>query len=134
MTQQEIDEIEERAERATPGPWYWRDGTHTQSAKTSDAGGLHTRTPVESFTPDGRRFQNENVVFTVARVGGEPYWIERFTDAQRRGKPTLTLAFECAGKDEDKEFIARSRDDVPALVSEIQRLRRRLAELGAPEP
>jgi hypothetical protein len=134
MTDKELDEIEQRADRATPGPWYWRAGKHTGDKKTSDAGGLHTKSPVESFTPDGRRFLNENVVFPAAKVGGEPYWVEKFMDSTKGGKPTLSLALECFGKDEDKEFIARAREDIPALVSEICRLRKRLADLGIQEP
>jgi hypothetical protein len=133
MTIKEIEEIEQRADRATPGPWYWRAGKHTGDKKTSDAGGLHTKTPVESFTPAGRRFDNENVIFPAGKVGGEPYWVERFHNATQAGKPTLTLALECVGKETDKDFIAHSRDDVPALISEIHRLRKLLADLGAPQ-
>ncbi|HZR19943.1 MAG TPA: hypothetical protein VFE51_21850 [Verrucomicrobiae bacterium] len=134
MTINEIEEIEQRAERATPGPWYWRVGKHTEDKKTSDAGGLHTRTPIESFTPDGRRFDNDNVIFPAGKVGGEPYWLERFQKANAAGKPTLTIALECVGKDEDKHFIASAREDVPALIVEIHRLRKLLADLGAPQP
>src|SRR5581483_10869016 len=100
MTINEIEEIEQRAERATPGPWYWRVGKHTEDKKTSDAGGLHTRTPIESFTPDGRRFDNDNVIFPAGKVGGEPYWLERFQKEN----------------DEDKHFISSAREDVPALI------------------
>ena len=134
MTQREIDEIEERAHRATPGPWYWRAGKHTTDRKTSDAGGLHTKTPVESYTPDGRRFLNENVVFPTAVVGGSPYWVEKFENSTQRGIPTLSLALECFGKEDDKEFIARARDDIPALLAEVCRLRKRLADFGVPDP
>jgi hypothetical protein len=134
MTNKELDEIEQRADRATPGPWYWRAGKHTEDKKTSDAGGLHTRTPVESFTPDGRRFDNESVIFPMAEVGGDPYWVERFLNATKRGRPTLSLALECFGKEPDKEFIASAREDVPALIFEVRRLRRRIADLGGQEP
>jgi hypothetical protein len=134
MTNKELDEIEQRADRATPGPWYWRPGKHTGDKKTSDAGGLHTKTPIESFTPDGRRFYNENVVFPTAQVGGDPYWVERFLNATKRGTPTLSLALECFGKESDREFIASAREDIPALICEIRRLRRRISDLGSQEP
>jgi len=131
MTDKELDEIEQRADRATPGPWYWREGKHTADKKTSDAGGLHTKTSVESFTPDGRRFDNDNVIFPAAKVGGEPYWVEKFSHATKSGKPTLSLALDCFGKDYDKEFIAHAREDVPALIAEIHRLRKLFGDSGA---
>jgi hypothetical protein len=134
MTIKDIEEIEQRADRTTPGPWYWRAGKHTDDLKTSDAGGLHTKTPVESFTPDGRRFDSDNVIFPVGKVGGDPYWVERLRKTTTDGKPTLTIALECAGQDIDKDFIARAREDVPALIVEIHRLRKLLADLGAPQP
>ncbi len=133
MTIKEIEEIEQRADRATPGPWYWRPGKHTDDKKTSDAGGLHTKTPMESFTPDGRRFDNDNVIFPAGKIGGEPYWVERLRKSSDAGKPTLTVALECVGKDADKDFISKAREDVPALVGEIHRLRKLLADLGAPQ-
>jgi hypothetical protein len=77
MTDEELDDIEGRADCATPGPWFWRKGKHTSNATTSDAGGLHTKAPVEAFTPDGRRFVNENVIFPAAKVGGEADWVDR---------------------------------------------------------
>lgn len=85
---------------------------------------MHTKTPVESFTPDGRRFDNDNVIFPAGKVGGEPYWVERFMQSTKSGKPTLTLALDCVGKEYDKEFIAHAREDIPALLAEIHRLRK----------
>ena len=126
MTDSDIEAIEARADKATPGPWYWREGKHTEDTKTSDAGGLHTRTPLSGYTPEGKRFQNDNVAFPAAKVGGDPYWLERFRSATKQGKPTLTLALEVFARDNDKEFIAQAREDIPALVQEVQRLRGRV--------
>ena len=128
MTEQDLDAIEERCERATAGPWYWRAGKHTESAKTSDAGGLHTRTPFTQFKPDGTPYKQDAVIFPFAAVSGDPYWVERLKKHQASGRPTLALALECFGREEDKEFIACARDDVADLVAEVRRLRALLPE------
>jgi hypothetical protein len=85
---------------------------------------------MEGFTPDGRRFDNDNVIFPFGRIGGEPYWVERFHKVTGPGKSKLSIALECHGKDADKEFIARAREDIPALIAEIYRLRKLLGGLG----
>jgi hypothetical protein len=49
----------------------------------------------------------------------------------------LQVAMECFAREEDKAFIAQARDDVPALLAEVRRLREQVAQLQArqkPEP
>ena len=128
MTEIQLDEIEKRAAAAADGPWYWRDGTHTGDAKTSDAGGLHTKHPFPQRKPDGRLIQQDAVIFPYVEITGDPYWIERFKKARADGKPTLGFAMECFGRAEDKDFIAHSREDVIALLGEVQRLQRLLGD------
>jgi hypothetical protein len=128
MTETQLEEIEKRAAAAADGPWYWRDGTHTEDAKTSDAGGLHTMHPFPMRLPDGRLIQQDAVIFPYVEVTGDPYWIERFKKARAGGKTTLGSAMETYGRKEDKDFIAHSREDVVALLGEVRRLQRLLVD------
>ena len=126
ITDSELEEIDARCERATNGPWYWREGVHTEDSKTSDSGGLHTKTPFTQVLPDGRRVEQDSVLFPIGVVTGEPYWVERFTKTRASGKPTIGLILDLKGRDEDMDFIAHSRDDVVQLLAEVRRLRRLL--------
>lgn len=100
---------------ATPGPWEWRDGVHTADQRTSDAGGIHTRTPRPTHLPDGRCVPNDNVAFPVGRVGGDPYWVQRFTRAVAC-RPALTLALDLYALDADKHFLTEARTGWPAAI------------------
>jgi hypothetical protein len=123
MDNAELDEIEARCLASTPGPWEWRDGVHTEDARTSDAGGIHTQSPVMRVTPDGRPFDDDNVVFPVGKISGQPYWVEKFTRATAEGKRPLSIALELFATPEDKAFILASRGDMLKLLAEVRRLR-----------
>jgi hypothetical protein len=56
--------------------------------------------------------------------------VERFKKAQASGRPTLTLALDCFGHEEDKDFIAHAREDIVDLVNEVRRLRKLLDAAG----
>lgn len=117
----ELDEIEARAKAATKGPWFWQAGRHTDDPRTSDSGGLATLNGSPMTTRDGRTVENDNVIFPIAKVGGNPYWLERFKVAVGTGRAPLSLALDCFGRQEDKDFIASARTDVPRLVAALRR-------------
>ena len=88
MNEQRLQEIKERAEKATPGPWK----VYQDAISTS--------------------------------IGTE------FIHPQLNGPmPVITDAYHVGGAiniyidDADAEFIAHARQDVPALIAEIERLR-----------
>ena len=128
MTEQDLDAIEERCDRATPGPWYWQSGKHTDNVKTAEPGGIYTQTPSTRFRQDGSPFKATGVIYPVAVVGGDQYWLDRFQKARTNGRPTLTIALECLVCEEDKQFIIQARDDVSDLVAEVRRLRQLVAD------
>jgi hypothetical protein len=137
LTDAQLDAIEARAAAATPGPWYWTAPAHTGDATTATSGALRTQTPTPKPLPDGSTFADSAVMLPVARLRGDPYWLERFNKANAQGKTALQVAMECFAREEDKAFIAQARDDVPALLAEVRRLRQQLAALQArqkPEP
>jgi hypothetical protein len=115
---------------ATPGPWEWRDGVHTADQRTSDAGGIHTRTPRPTPLPDGRCVPNDNVAFPVGRVGGDPYWVQRFTRAVAC-RPALTLALDLYALDADKHFLTEARTGWPAAIRRALAAEARAGALAA---
>ncbi len=74
MNEEELKTIEERASKATDGPW------HTQ-------------------TPDAR-------------------WL------------MMNAYAYCLDKSEDAEFIAKAREDIPALIAEVRRLKEVIDDIG----
>lgn len=122
LDEADLEAIEARLGATTPGPWEFHAGTHTDDPKTSDAGGLRTRAPVMRRRPDGRAFADDNVVFPIGRLGGDPYWLQRFVGAPG-GRPALTLALELFVRPGDAEFIVHAQDDVRRLLAEVRRLR-----------
>lgn len=98
----DLDAIEQRANAATPGPWY-------DSLET-----------FERVTPVVRalRSQGPGVVATVGfRADGGP--LHPVTDA-RLSEVRATVS-----------FIAHAREDIPALIAEVARLEARLARYRA---
>lgn len=102
-------EIRERAAAATPGPWgLYDDGTgrYDIAADLEDTG-------------HGFRCRRQIVQTLDEPIDNDPAhrdWTGEDDDDQ-------ILA--------DAEFIAHAREDVPALLAEIDRLRARIAEQGA---
>jgi hypothetical protein len=85
--------------------------------------------------PNGSMFADSAVVLPVVRLRGDPYWLERFNKANAQGKTALQVGMECFAREEDKAFIAQARADVPALLTEVRRLRQQIAALQArPKP
>ena len=98
MADIDLDAIKARAEAATPGPW------NADVAQRGDC---------VVWGPNGR---------FVLNAQAEPHWVE-FPE----GWPTKrSVAFDADRR--DVEFIAHAREDVPALVAEVERLRGDVAE------
>ena len=101
MTEEELAEIEELAEAATPGPWHVRD------LDDEDAMSLVAISTVPD-TGRGERwpdFDHQEIV--AATLVQQPHYVD-VADGRW---------------DENARFIASARDNVPRLVAEIRRLR-----------
>ncbi len=105
MTDQELSEIERRASVASPGPW------RPQSHRDSPPGRIEplTQPVVRGPAPLGGSRRIAGV-----GCGNNASW--------RRGRPTPQREQEEA----DAAFIAAAREDVPALLAEVRRLRAEL--------
>lgn len=111
ITDKDLAEIEEIVEAATPGPWYVRflDDDHAMNLVAV------------STVPDtgrGKRwpdFDHHEVV--AATLVQEPRYVDIGDERW----------------DENAQFIATARREVPRLVAEIRRLRRLLATKEHPE-
>ncbi|TRV82105.1 hypothetical protein FKN01_02225 [Streptomyces sp. 130] len=100
----ELDELEELAQAATPGPWFVRclDDEHAMNliaVSTTPDTGLGDRWP---------NFDYREIV--AATLVQQPRYVDA---ADERW-------------DENAQFIATAREAVPCLVAEIRRLRRQL--------
>jgi hypothetical protein len=100
MTEKELDAIRARERAALPGPWFWQRGRHHGPLDARTGGALRTTKP---FTLGGEEF-NQVLICTMQLVEGVP-------------------ALEFFGQPGDIAFIAHAREDVPALLAEIDRLR-----------
>lgn len=106
MNEQELNEIEARAEAATPGPWFWDTNRRYKSTmlKAPQNGG----TCVMDFTRWGMQSAQPRFNDTCASFGGILYTMEQY---DKTGLPNPNA-----------DFIAHARQDVPALVAEVRRL------------
>lgn len=120
LTPENLDEIEQRAAKATPGPWFWNSYSRICSA------------PLIQVDHDGPDYPD------VPRPG-PPF----FTDednawlAQRQAAyaadstvahvPALYGDTATGRHAADATFIAAARVDVPRLVAEVRRLRSLIA-------
>lgn len=103
MTDEELAEIEGRANNATPGPW-WVERPHT-------------------WKPQPYRTLDDFIAYSP------------FGEQGRSDPAHIFDLMEKYDVDTDYEFIAHARTDIPALIAEIRRLRRRAgreSEAGAP--
>ncbi|MFC5832780.1 hypothetical protein [Nonomuraea insulae] len=108
LTAEELAAIEERAEVATPGPWFIR------LLDDEDAMNLVAISTVPD-TGHGERwpdFDHHEIV--AATLIQQPRYVD-VADARW---------------DENAQFIANARQDIPRLITEIKRLRQLLAEKG----
>ncbi|WP_345695955.1 hypothetical protein [Kitasatospora terrestris] len=93
MTDEQLDEIEERAARATPGPWV----PVLETRGATGGGSCLLVDPVGTGVDD------------------EIYWT-RFIGQREVRSPDAQL-------DADLDFVAGAREDVPRLLAEVRRLR-----------
>lgn len=109
----ELAAIQERCDGATPGPWFWDN-------------------------PDDENCMNAYAVFTGR--GGIDDFGPGYADHERIVAITMLqtprYASHVAGRwEEDADFIANARADVPRLVAEVRRLRSALSAVRAqPQP
>lgn len=133
MTEEELQAIEARANAATPGPWYAiaTDDEHFQSAAyvgLEKRGKLGEGLLIEEtgellgaglYNDGGRRKKR------LMPGGVDPETVIAITTLQY---PRLA---DLENHSENALFIAYARDDVPALVSEVRRLRRIVNDLSS---
>lgn len=110
LTDDEIREIEQRAAAATPGPWFVRQ-LDDDYAMSLVAVSIAPDTGQGERWPD---FDHREIV--AATLVQQPRYVD-VADQQW---------------DENAEFIAHAREDIPRLLAEIRRLRSR--QEGAHEP
>lgn len=182
MTPEQLAAIKERAEKATPGPWYWRGNTDTDDPRLVGGPGRHTvlvvmrreRQTSDRETKGFERYLRECDVSYVdadGKTAYRPYTDEEIADQVETewlhdpwGGPAydLRLAFrdmdtnimgyardmavyevcpEATTRDDervyradvvgvrhpDAVFMEHAREDVPALLAEIDRLTAELA-------
>ncbi|MFE3452780.1 hypothetical protein ACFXJ8_28030 [Nonomuraea sp. NPDC059194] len=108
MTEEELRTIEERANAATPGPWHL---CLLDDAWATNLVAISTTPHVDS--PRWPAWDGQKMV--AATLVQFP---ERYIDIKD------------ARWDENADFIAHARSDVPRLVEEIRRLRTLLASQG----
>lgn len=142
LTDEQLQAIKEREAKATPGPWRWfgNADVHTVYLATAHFG----RLTVMSFRRWG--LQNAQPMFATDRTwkpnpqSGDDFGAcgrmemaarlvryEVAPDAPDRTHPDVYRADLNGIKNPDAEFIAAARQDVPALLAEVERLRTQLA-------
>jgi hypothetical protein len=129
MTDDELAKIKERCEKATPGPWEWAQD------RIND---LHFR--IRREKPDA----NGHIFRAKPGSGGLRnsfiYLLKRRFDIPAFDRETLTgsvmylrwFEYRANGysngpQEYDAEFIAHARSDIPALLEEVESLRKTLA-------
>ncbi|MET7728118.1 hypothetical protein [Streptomyces mirabilis] len=106
LTHEELEELDELARAATPGPWFVRslddvDAMSLVAVSTVPDTGLGERWP---------GFDHREIV--AATLIQQPRYVDA---ADERW-------------DENARFIAAARDNIPRLVAEVRRLRRQLED------
>jgi len=123
----DLEAIEARANAATPGPWEWFGNTKTHTCHLSTVHGGHRH--VLNFWRWGMNAAQP--AFQVALgppiVAGDGCMM-RLSEMEHEC-PELGPRFEVEYRRDfygiahpDAEFIARAREDVPALIMEVKRL------------
>jgi hypothetical protein len=111
LTTQQLDEIDARHKAATPGPW----GVYEFGGGTA----IDIAADLQD-TGCGYRARRE-----ICRLEDEPL----DNDPTHR---EWTAEEDWAQVQADSVFVAHAREDVPALIAEVRRLRDRVAELEGP--
>ena len=110
MTNTELQAIQKRCERALPGPWKWEGKCRATRIGT--------------------------VMFHELVSTKLPYYVLGVEYNEDEGYPYITIPWKygSVGKNvsryHNKDFIAHAREDIPALLAEVDRLRGLLAERG----
>jgi hypothetical protein len=114
MSDNEVRMIAARASRATPGPWY----SHATDDEYASNALYVSSIPGTKERHDNRRGLSHGNAHQVP-----PEQVVAITLLQA---PRLCQPDEY---EENTDFIANARSDVPHLVEEVWRLRKRVAEL-----
>jgi hypothetical protein len=105
MTKEELAAIKERAENATPGPWRWTDARSKHTLDYPPG----TQDVVWDGTTEGR-FSFSELVDPDGNYLLAGAWCNDDT-------ADVSVAYE------DAAFIQHARQDIPALLAEVERLR-----------
>ncbi|MCX5253572.1 hypothetical protein OOK27_05215 [Streptomyces canus] len=97
----DLDEIAARAEAATRGPWGFYDGDNYAEVAAD----------MQVTSPGSCNYRER-----VARLEDEDYWDDQEHDGDDEERAPEQMAANAA-------FIAHAREDVPALLAEVRRLR-----------
>lgn len=101
MREEELAEIRARCEAATPGPW-----------KSEDGWGV------------GLRYGRNARAYHAAGARGWPVLF------RCQSENDMSAQLSKSQRQANCDFVARAREDVPALLKEIERLRTALAEVA----
>lgn len=114
MTEQELEAIRQRAEQATPGPWFWDTNRRHRSImlKAHQNGG----TCIMDFTRWGMHSAQPRINDNSDLFGGILRTMEEY-DKSELDNPNA-------------DFIAHARQDIPALLAEVERLNEDKRELA----
>ena len=145
MTDAELDEIEARAEKATPGPWGWFGNVRARSVYlATQFWGRHFVMQFARWGMNGAQpvFRSPLPPDDSERAEGRPApaimrTLSELVDADNGFLTADHNGEIVAVGHPDAVFIAAARTDVPRLVAEIRRLkaeRLALAKLAADEP
>lgn len=112
LTDQELAAIEELAKAATPGPWFIR---HLDDEAAMNLVAIST-VPDTGHGERWPEFDHREIV--AATLVQRPRYVDV---ADERW-------------DENAQFIANARQDIPRLIAEIKRLRRLVAQKSYQDP
>ncbi|MBX9877657.1 MAG: hypothetical protein K2Y22_04295 [Candidatus Obscuribacterales bacterium] len=126
----DIEAIKERADKATKGPWAWFGNTSVQQAylATTHSGRIYVmqfrRWGTQDAMPVFQDFDSQTMRPMT------DYVVHEVSGGRCIGKGKSKKDCNCYRKDfrkinhPDAEFIAHARTDIPALLDEIERLRK----------
>lgn len=120
MNEQELKEIRERAEKATPGRWYWHGYKRNKSMYLLSTSNGH------QVVMDFDRWGMHGAIPRF-RVDGIMHRAEKFIIPRQDHKPDGEF-YELDHPDAD--FIAHARTDIPKLLDEVERLRKQLKRIA----
>ena len=135
MTSERLDEIRARCEKASPGPWRVSpdlrpDIVNEKVRKAKNELERAIRVYDSMVKKDQIKFKNGAMVFSPP---GSGYWGE----GQIVKDMSKSIGYVCElakywsdnhSNIDDAEFIAHAREDIPALLAEIDRLHGLLAD------